>query len=138
MVLARLVNWTPTLDLLKYPYQWGPEYISRALHVIKTTSGKVWTSAYTISTCGEKIAKEEYVLRLVDTVVKKEQLLSFEGYTLEDAHDTLMEVRGLGSFLAAQVIADLKNTPGHPLKDYQKVSVDIEWSSLQSLNFQLS
>lgn len=31
------------------------------------------------------------------------------------AHMALQGLEGLGSFLAAQVVADLKNTPGHPL-----------------------
>lgn len=31
------------------------------------------------------------------------------------AHKALQTVEGLGSFLAAQVVADLKNTPHHPL-----------------------
>jgi hypothetical protein len=115
MVLARLVNWPATLDLLGYPYKWGPEYIAHALSVFRNTEGKRWTSAYTISTCGEPISREEYVLRLVHSVVGQERNLAFENYTLEDAHDALMEIRGLGSFLAAQVIADLKNTHGHPL-----------------------
>src|SRR5262249_11808741 len=35
--------------------------------------------------------------------------------TLQTAWNALCEVRGLGSFLAAQVVADCKNTPHHPL-----------------------
>jgi hypothetical protein len=35
--------------------------------------------------------------------------------TLKDAHEKLMIIPGLGSFLAAQVVADLKNTKNHPL-----------------------
>lgn len=35
--------------------------------------------------------------------------------TCKAAHKALQGLEGLGSFLAAQVVADLKNTVGHPL-----------------------
>jgi hypothetical protein len=35
---------------------------------------------------------------------------------LERAYNALIQLEGLGSFLAAQVVADLKNTPEHPLE----------------------
>jgi hypothetical protein len=35
--------------------------------------------------------------------------------TLAAAHAFLMQLEGFGSFMAAQVVADLKNTEGHPL-----------------------
>ena len=39
------------------------------------------------------------------------------GDTLASWHEAMLRVNGLGSFLAAQVVADLKNTVGHPLQD---------------------
>ena len=36
--------------------------------------------------------------------------------TLAEAHKYLLQFDGFGSFMAAQVVADLKNTEGHPLQ----------------------
>ena len=37
--------------------------------------------------------------------------------TLQEAHTALMEIRGLASFMAGQVVADLKCSEGHPLQN---------------------
>lgn len=37
------------------------------------------------------------------------------GCTLAQRYEDYTDFEGMGSFMAAQVLADLKNTPGHPL-----------------------
>lgn len=121
MVMARMINWPDTLEKIGYPTQGGSNLgVKQA--IMESIHGKKWTSAYTISTCGRSMGKEEYVfghvLRQVaernwDFVTK----IRTEGHVLYFVYSQLKMIDGLGSFLAAQVVADLKNTPGHPLAD---------------------
>jgi hypothetical protein len=79
---------------------------------------KIFTSAYTISTCGKAMDKLDYVFDVIEEVRKHEaQLGEFEFSCCEGALDGLTMFDGLGSFLGAQVIADMKNTVGHPLAE---------------------
>jgi hypothetical protein len=91
---------------------------------------KCFNGAYIVSTAGKKMDKIDYVYDVVESVdewyrdrreicdwVNTEYSLKETplGETLESAHESLTQINGLGSFLAAQVVADLKNTPEHPL-----------------------
>jgi hypothetical protein len=120
MVMARMVNWIPTLErfrkpqiacVLMKPEQW----VRECCNIMKKVQGQKWTNAYTISTCGKKMGKEDYVFGYVLPQVIKADFEDRYGNWLSDAHSLLTSVDGLGSFLAAQVIADLKNTCGHAL-----------------------
>lgn len=115
MVLARLVNWPETLEAIGYPSPFSAEqFVSNLRHITERAPGaKLWTSAYTISTCGKRMDKPTYVASVVEAVGEE----TFSDFTLlAGLHRGLMLVPGLGSFLAAQVVADVKNTPGHPLQ----------------------
>jgi hypothetical protein len=75
--------------------------------------GPIWGNAYTISTCGKSMDKVDYV---IDHVVEAVMDLKVAQWTTcRAAYTWLTTVDGLGSFLAAQVVADLKNIKGHPL-----------------------
>jgi hypothetical protein len=120
VVLARMLNRIPTLVAVE------PLVRDGDLAGVKTKlkemrgAGPIWGNAYTISTCGKSMDKVDYV---VDWVVAKvmDAELNPIGYpetrSLQWFYEELMYIDGLGSFLAAQVVADLKNTPGHPLHD---------------------
>lgn len=122
MVAARMINWPDTLEQVKFPWPGDKatgfqDWSGHAKAVIRERQRdglKAWTSAYTISTCGRSMKKEDYVFDHVLAAVAAVPW-SYESCTLKFAHQKLMQIDGLGSFLAAQVIADLKNTPGHPL-----------------------
>ena len=124
MVLARMVNWPDSLAEIGFPSDFRPEDVKAVLRRRASRGEKVWTSAYTISTCGRSMAKEDYVvdhvLAQVDRRVKN-KLLDVPPITakphLKFTFESLTQVDGLGSFLAAQVVADLKNTPGHYLEN---------------------
>ena len=128
-VLGRMLNYIPSLESL---VEFGVsstdgerdesvlpsiDGIGEGLKAIRECGTKIFTSVYTISTCGESTDKIDYVMRVVQSVAEWEaksmQADKFE--SLEKCHRWLMRVKGLGSFLSAQVIADLKNTKGHPL-----------------------
>jgi hypothetical protein len=121
MVMARMVNWIPTLERLPPPQQIGTSYSARAWvrtcsTIVKSIQGQKWTNAYTISTCGKKMGKEDYVFgHVLPQVLASDFDDRYDPTWLSAAHLLLTQVDGLGSFLAAQVIADLKNTKGHPL-----------------------
>lgn len=123
MVAARMVNWPPTLEVIGFPTEseeagfdlrdWA-EFAKNKIRKGQGDLHKMWTAAYTISTCGRSMKKEDYVFDHVLAQVARRSW-DFSGDDLEDGFGQLRTVDGLGSFLAAQVVADLKNTPGHPL-----------------------
>lgn len=127
IVLARMVNYLPSLSYvlksMENQHTLNPLAEAKdALKRMREQGEKVFTSAYTISTCGKRMDKIDYVIDHVVAAVQKEEPNLQPFYiggvvsTLEDYFWRLRAVDGLGSFLAGQVIADLKNTPGHPLK----------------------
>lgn len=127
MVMARMINWPETLSKLGYPHgddESLPIRLAVQMAEMKKIPGKKWTSAYTISTCGRKMDKVDYVFdhvlaQVADPKWEWGEYFEKDDYvvTLDDAHKRLMRIDGLGSFLAAQVVADLKNTPGNVLQD---------------------
>lgn len=129
-VLGRMLNYIPTLESL---VDYGVDSVSGerdeaslpsidgigdGLKMTRATGAKIFTSVYTISTCGESMDKIDYVMRVVAAVKDAEDnpLVYWPDLSsLENCWKSLCMVKGLGSFLSAQVIADLKNTKGHPL-----------------------
>lgn len=120
MVTARMINWPPTLRLINFPndtqgiLQWMRD-AKQEIREMQDEGEKMWTSAYTISTCGRAMKKEDYVFDHVLTQVA-DTSWDFAGSNLAGAYLRFTRIDGLGSFLAGQVVADLKNTPGHPLQ----------------------
>lgn len=112
IVLARMVNFIPTLERI---VGLDVPRVEAEMKMLRGIGDKIWTSAYTISTCGQSMDKIDYMLGVVNEVRRTWQ----EPPTthLQDWHSRLMKTNGLGSFLAAQVVADLKNTTGHPLTE---------------------
>ena len=120
IVAARIFNWPETLDgllwkggLIPYNSQRMEEYLLEK----QESKQKIWGGAYLITTHGQKMTKVDYCVRLMGQVY---QLMSTAQITSIDCHNTwlnLQKIDGLGSFLAAQVVADLKNTKGHPLAE---------------------
>jgi len=114
MVMARLVNKTESLDKLRWPWLGEVhDYAWRRFELVMAEAG-AWGSAYIVSTCGRAQPKHEYVQELLKEVLEQVAALPYTG-TLANAHTLLVGVRGLASFMAAQVVADLKNTLGHIL-----------------------
>jgi 5-hmdU DNA kinase-like protein len=116
MCIARMVNWPDTLQELGYPMQgWTPEYRQHFLETFakrREKGLKSWTGAYMVtggySEGGE--TKEAIIARVLDGAAytcrrfigSRPSMLSFAAGTLTTP--------GMGSFLVAQVIADLKHT----------------------------
>lgn len=113
LTLARMVNYIPTLEEISAPGADPFEVLCERAD----RGEKVWGSAYTITTCGRLMTKEEWVVWHVCQGVARLGPLPSAVATLAGAHKWLMGANGLGSFLAAQIVADMKNTKGHILQN---------------------
>ena len=110
MGVARMVNLPETLESLGYPDKWDPDHFISVLAGRKLSGKKVWTSAYMItggySAGGE--SKEVIIARVLTKLHDQlERNPVCSGDTLESAAVKL-RVPGIGTFLSAQIIADLK------------------------------
>lgn len=113
LALARMLNYIPTLNAVLEDMP-DMSAVSEKLKDLRTR-GKIFTGAYTVSTAGNSMDKVDYVMRVVYGIRGQEYRLEALPLKLADWHKVLTEMGGLGSFLAAQVIADMKNTKEHPL-----------------------
>lgn len=120
MVVARIFNQPDTLADLMQPIDFDKDlglWLTNAETVLaerKAAGKRIWNGAYIISTNGKKMPKADYCLYLLKKLAIDKDIID-NAVTLADAHKRLTTVEGLASFLAAQVVADLKNTKGHPL-----------------------
>ena len=115
MMMARFVNKPSTLEDLGWPWNsWAPYLWTPVM-----SQPGAWGSAYIVSTNGRAMPKHEYIAGLLEEAF--EQLAGWPAATtqptLAGAHRRLQALQGMGSFMAAQVIADLKNTKGHLLQE---------------------
>lgn len=109
--VARLVNWWPTLEAVGYPVPWRPERFKQALHDRKEAGQKVFTGAYMVRADPHADgSKGAYLADKVLTPIweARRQLRPRRGDTLDAFHHRLMSMRDMGSFMAAQVVADAK------------------------------
>jgi hypothetical protein len=115
LVLARMFNLPDHLVELQPFISWDLEDMCRVSKERRARGEKCFNGAYLITTCGVKMDKIDYVYRVVKDVEDMVLWPDDIPTTLTGMHKVLTSVKGLGDFLAAQVIADLKNIPGHPL-----------------------
>jgi hypothetical protein len=113
IVAARLFNWPPTLEHIKWALVPLVHHtLWEGLTQLQDRKDKIWGGAYLITTHGRKMPKIDYC---VETLQTADALLPLNEPTLERAYHKLRQIDGIGSFLAAQIVADLKNTEGHRL-----------------------
>ncbi len=111
MCVARLVNWWPSLEAVGYPVPWNPRKFVKALDTRKYAGQKVFTGAYMVRADavigGTKAA---YLAQYVLTPLwrARHEVRPKPGDTLDDFHRRLLAFRDMGSFMAAQVVADVK------------------------------
>ncbi len=123
MFVARVFNKIETLEAIGQPYLengslagWLME-VGSLLEYKRDKGEKLWSGAYIISTNGRKIDKLQHCIELFqmhDPLICSNFSRLQKQVSLADGHEMLCQVYGLASFLAAQIIADLKNTTGHP------------------------
>ena len=113
MVVARFINWPETLNYLGFPIPWDRVHFLKAMHDFKASGKKVYTGAYMVRADMDHANKYEYQEEVVFTPLwdKREYLRPKQGDSLNGFHMTLGMFHGLGSFMAAQVVADMKYVP---------------------------
>lgn len=120
---ARLFNWPDTLAEIGY-FLVEKDFhgLKLKLEERKYLEHKIWSGAYLITTHGRKMPKIDYCVEILEAASK---VLPLKKSTCKAYHEDIMKLEGYGSFLAAQVVADLKNTPEHWLynsKDWKTFS----------------
>ena len=118
MIVARLFNWPPTLDLIGFPLSdfdiLKPIWRMQLKVARDELKQKIFTGAYLVSTNGVSMDKVDYILDRVLTPIWERGLAPSsageysDSVTLESYWHFLLQFDGLGSFMAGQVIADLK------------------------------
>lgn len=118
MVVARTVNWPDTLAEIEFPYGNIPRWLEDARYRMKARrdrKDKVWTGAYLVSTNGNQMDKIDYMVDKVWLPVYIGHRYPNKEETLNSYWNYLNQFDGLGSFMAAQIVCDLKYTKA--LKD---------------------
>lgn len=117
MTVARLVNWWPSLADVGYPVPWDTGRFQRAMAKRKAAGQKVFTGAYMVRADAVLTgSKADYLaLYVLDPLWQaREKVRPRSGDTLQKFHSRLMEYRDMGSFMAAQIVADVKYAnPSH-------------------------
>lgn len=112
LTVARLFNYPQSLSNIKQaviPFR--PATMADILQKRKLAGLKNFNAAYIVSTNGRAMDKATYLIEevLEPLWAKREAIsASLRGATLAQAHELLERQNGLGSFMAAQVLADLK------------------------------
>jgi hypothetical protein len=89
-------------------------YIRDIMNNIAKTGEKVWGGAYVITTHGIPMSKTDYLVdRVLPSAVNK---IPRDYPNLKESAQSFMEIEGVSTFLAGQILADLKNTKGHLLE----------------------
>lgn len=115
--LARLVNWPEALAPLRGRSSVYQDFNYAKAHdhfeSIKARGGKVFTGAYIINASGHGPGVNK-----VDVVLDQVQILRDSPDLLDDSsmsrtHSNLQKLHGIGSFIAGQIVADLRHVwPG--------------------------
>lgn len=110
MCIARLFNRPDSLTVIGYPVPFDIVRFARKIKNHRDAGGKCFNPAYIVSTNGISIDKLQYVTHDVIHPLWKarDRLRPVEGDTLTSFHMNLGQMQGFGSFMTAQVIADIK------------------------------
>ncbi|QDM15214.1 hypothetical protein FNL55_03920 [Tardiphaga sp. vice352] len=110
MAVARFINWPATLHELGFPETWDRDHFKTVLTARMQRGEKAFGPAYVIPNGGSSKPKVDY---LADNILHRlwqarEHMSPRPGISLASYCARLMDFNGVGAFMAAQVIADLK------------------------------
>lgn len=118
IILSRFLNWPDTLQDVGYLKDWDVEGVRDVLKDREFGEHKVWGNAYVVTTHGIKMGKIDYlcdrVMPCIDDVMSTLRPRDYE--TCESVAEFIQGIEGISTFMAGQVVADLKNTPGDELQ----------------------
>ncbi len=119
MALARLINWPPTLEEIGFPKCWNPDKALEVLGRRKAEGKKVYTGAYLLGSCPKGQERAIYLVRSVLTTLHHElrsvvkahwHLRELNSPKLEGTWQWFRSQRGIGDFLAYEIVSDLRHT----------------------------
>lgn len=111
MCVARFCNWPESLAEIGYPIPWDRERFIRVLEDRKRRGWKVFTGAYVIA-AGPGDSKIKYIASILDELWEEREFNKPElTDTLKQFYTRLRDTNGLGTFMAAQIVADVKYGP---------------------------
>jgi hypothetical protein len=98
----------------RYGYEEWAQNFKSVISIRQAAGELIYNSAYIVSTNGRKMIKHEYLLAEVFKPAwlargRIEGTMGYKGITLANLHEELTTIMGLGSFMAGQVINDLKH-----------------------------
>lgn len=115
MAVARIINLPESLAEVGFPVPWNAERFKKAMAARKARGEKIFTSAYMIHADAVVTgAKADYLADHVLTPMweaRTEVSRLLDHCSLRDFHERLMKFRDMGSFMAAQIVADVKWIP---------------------------
>lgn len=128
MVLARLINNIESLEELPLPSdKWDVNTFLKKMKAREQKGLRVFNPAYIVSTCGKTMNKIDYVAQyiLIPAWKGRNEVYPFLGQTLEEYASILQEkVYGVSTFMAGQIIADLKyENPLVAARDWETFAV---------------
>ena len=107
VLMARLFNNPNTLKRVGFMAEWDPQWVMQITDLLTKHGHKVFNPAYIVSTNGRKMEKVQYLCSEV-LPAAFDNPINLNGNSLEDIHERLVRLNGVGSFIGAQVVADLK------------------------------
>lgn len=106
--IARFINLPSSLEAIGFPKRWNAERIKRILGKIKLSGANVFNAAYIIPCSASKgTDKLEWVTDKVVTPLFAMRN-KLDPSSMENTWKVLMGQYGFGSFLAGQVVSDLR------------------------------
>jgi hypothetical protein len=113
MTVARLLNLPSSMDTVGYPVPFDKEEFLRKLKHKRSLGHKIFNAAYIVSTNGVAMDKLDYIAERVLTPLwrNREYIRPRPKDCLQDVFERLTQFDGIGSFIAGQIIADIKYAP---------------------------
>jgi hypothetical protein len=108
--LARFINLPASLEVIGFPKRWEPARIKKKLRRITAVGGHVFNGAYIVSGAGAKISGADKVGCVVDQYIQslRNQSIVVDPESMKSTWESLRQCYGFGSFMAGQVVADLR------------------------------
>lgn len=113
MALARLINWPPTLEAIGFPKRWSPQRVEDILFERKSLGEKTYTGAYLLGSVPKGVPRQVYLVQdVLSPLYQSLKQPDSQIYLtiLEEAWDWFRQHRGIGDFLAYEIVSDLRHT----------------------------
>lgn len=102
--LARFINKPETLELIGFPIRRQPERIKQIVRKAQAEGLTVFNSAYMVR--GND--GQDKIESVVDYYVEAIRKIPVDTSSMEETHARLLGCYGMGSFMAGQIVADLR------------------------------